>query len=241
MNMKKFPGIRRLAGLAAVDVYADDEDLDEDLDQDLDEDLDGLDGFDSDGDGQDDEPVAYSTTPERIQMQGLRGEGDPELPPMEEGRGCVSKKLPLEFLAFDTCVTPTKNVKRLPAITSSRDVAKTIYDSVKYQRNREFFSVLCLDSRNRPIGITTPHVGGRSTATVEAAVVLQAVVLVGAQAFIIAHNHPSGETVPSSEDVELTRRIYDGAKLLGLRLLDHIILSDDGSYFSFLDRGVMPR
>jgi DNA repair protein RadC len=56
-----------------------------------------------------------------------------------------------------------------------------------------------------------------------------------AAAWLCAHNHPSGEVVPSQEDLALTKRLRAGAELLGITLLDHLILGD--SYYSFADQG----
>ena len=53
---------------------------------------------------------------------------------------------------------------------------------------------------------------------------------------ILVHNHPSGMLRPSAEDIALTKRISEGAKLLDLRVLDHIIISNSG-YYSFADEG----
>lgn len=57
-----------------------------------------------------------------------------------------------------------------------------------------------------------------------------------AVAIIIGHNHPSGRTEPSMEDVEVTKRIKDAGEIMGIKLLDHIIVSKTG-YYSFLENG----
>jgi DNA repair protein RadC len=55
---------------------------------------------------------------------------------------------------------------------------------------------------------------------------------------LFVHNHPSGDPSPSDEDKQLTQRLLDVARLLGIRVLDHIIIGD-GSYYSFFDEGMM--
>ena len=62
----------------------------------------------------------------------------------------------------------------------------------------------------------------------------------GAPRIILAHNHPSGDPTPSKEDLELTKRIYDAAGILGIDLLDHIIIGNDryASIFSMKRIGV---
>jgi DNA repair protein RadC len=189
----------------------------------------------------------YPTQREDIRLLGL-GEAAPYGVSAEADRGpvdprtCTSKKLPFEYLRFDTCVTPMKGAKELPALKGSRDAVEVIRGAVhSTNRGREFFMVLCLNARNAPIGITVPHIGGRAFAMVEPSVVLQAVVLSGAMSFICAHNHPSGDPMPSPEDIEITKQLVAGGKLIKVELIDHIVMVDDGRYTSFLDRGLMPR
>jgi len=61
-----------------------------------------------------------------------------------------------------------------------------------------------------------------------------------AAAVIFVHNHPSGDTRPSQEDILLTRRLVQAGELLGIQVLDHIIVGD-GGHFSFRDNGLMQR
>ena len=56
---------------------------------------------------------------------------------------------------------------------------------------------------------------------------------------MIAHNHPSGDPEPSAEDASLTRRLAAAGSLLGIEILDHVILGEDGRYVSLKDRGVL--
>ena len=58
---------------------------------------------------------------------------------------------------------------------------------------------------------------------------------------IFIHNHPSGDTAPSDEDIQITKRLFEVGKLIGIRCLDHIIIGQ-GNYFSFADEGLIePR
>lgn len=60
----------------------------------------------------------------------------------------------------------------------------------------------------------------------------------GAKSVVFAHNHPSGNTSPSKQDIELTQHMYDSLKTLDIRLIDHIIITKN-SYFSFLEEGLI--
>ena len=66
--------------------------------------------------------------------------------------------------------------------------------------------------------------------------VFKPLVLMNAAAFICAHNHPSSDPTPSQEDRVLTQRLRQGAEILGITLLDHVVLGEE-RYFSFADQG----
>jgi DNA repair protein RadC len=56
---------------------------------------------------------------------------------------------------------------------------------------------------------------------------------------VFVHNHPSGDPAPSQEDIEITRRLKETGEMLGIRVLDHVVLGDNGRFFSFSDRGLL--
>ena len=76
--------------------------------------------------------------------------------------------------------------------------------------------------------------GGIASTTVDVRLVLKRALEVGATALVLAHNHPTGNLVPSSADLQLTKKMNEAAKILDIRLLDHLIVSEK-SYFSFAD------
>jgi DNA repair protein RadC len=67
--------------------------------------------------------------------------------------------------------------------------------------------------------------------------VFKAALLANASAVILGHNHPSGNVTPSPEDLAITKRIAGGGELMGIQLADHVIVSADGTYFSFKESG----
>jgi len=99
----------------------------------------------------------------------------------------------------------------------------------------EHFVVIALDAKSRVIGWTTIGIGGLSYCP---GAVWRFALLSNAASLILAHNHPSGDVTPSAEDCALTERLAKGGALLGLRILDHLIVSDH-EYFSFLDAGLL--
>lgn len=69
-------------------------------------------------------------------------------------------------------------------------------------------------------------IGSISSANVDVKQIFEETIKTGMSKFILVHNHPSGDATPSMQDLELTKRIEEGAKLLELQLLDHIVIGD---------------
>jgi len=68
----------------------------------------------------------------------------------------------------------------------------------------------------------------------------KAAILANAAAVILAHNHPTGDLSPSSEDIAITRRLKEAREILGIRVLDHVIIDTDSrSNLSFVERGLI--
>lgn len=96
----------------------------------------------------------------------------------------------------------------------------------------EVFVVACLDVKNKVKAISIVSKGSLSAAIVDPKVIIQLGLAVNASSIIVGHNHPSGDTQPSMEDTKITSRLDEATKLIGLKLLDHLIITDD-SYYSF--------
>lgn len=104
--------------------------------------------------------------------------------------------------------------------------------------DREHLVVLTLDTKNVVTSITTASVGSLNSSIVHPREIFKTAILSNAASIIIAHNHPSGDTTPSNEDINITQRIKEGGKLLGIELLDHIIVGDD-TYTSLKEKGLL--
>jgi len=122
-------------------------------------------------------------------------------------------------------------------IGSSEDVIN-YYAPYMRDLKKEVFKVMLLDGRNKLIGDLTISEGGLSSSVVDPKVVLKEAVRESAAALIFVHNHPSGESEPTEEDIEITNRLIKACELVGLRVLDHIIIGND-NYTSFLDKGLI--
>ena len=102
--------------------------------------------------------------------------------------------------------------------------------------DREQFLVCGLDAKHCIIGVNIVSIGTLTLAIVHPREVFKPLILMSAGAWICVHNHPSGDPTPSQEDRVLTSRLRQGAELLGITLLDHLILTDARCY-SFADQG----
>lgn len=98
--------------------------------------------------------------------------------------------------------------------------------------------VLLLDVKNQFVGHHVVSRGGIAESTVDIRLILRQALLTGAPNLILAHNHPSGNPMPSRQDNELTKRLITACQAVSLRLLDHIIIGDN-TYYSFADEGWM--
>jgi DNA repair protein RadC len=112
-------------------------------------------------------------------------------------------------------------------LKSPEDVAAEVKSQLKGKK-KEHFLVLCLDTRNRLIDRKLVSMGSLDTSIVHPREVFKEAISSCAASVILAHNHPSGNSEPSKEDVELTRRLVRTGEIVGIDVLDHIIVCDKG-------------
>lgn len=102
----------------------------------------------------------------------------------------------------------------------------------------EWFFVVLLNRKNYPLGRTAITKGIANSCLVHPREVFRPAILAGASAIICVHNHPSGITDPSRQDINVTRQLRQSGETLGIELLDHVIIGDPG-YYSFKDSGLL--
>jgi DNA repair protein RadC len=100
------------------------------------------------------------------------------------------------------------------------------------QADREHSAALFLDAHGKPTGASILGIGSLVTTPMPAREVFKAALLANAFSVILAHNHPSGSIKPSPRDISVTRSLMQAGELLGIRVLDHIITTPDGSFCS---------
>lgn len=98
--------------------------------------------------------------------------------------------------------------------------------------DREHFVTLMLDAKNRVIGLHTASIGTLSSALISPREVFKAAILANAASIILAHNHPSGDTTPSPEDIQVTETLKRAGQILGIDVLDHLIVGENGAFRS---------
>jgi DNA repair protein RadC len=103
---------------------------------------------------------------------------------------------------------------------------------------REHFLTLFLDGAHQVIGYSLVATGTANMCPVGIREVFQPAVILGACALICGHNHPSNNTEPSSADRQVTNSLRAGGELLGIKLLDHVIISED-EFYSFQEHGAL--
>jgi len=122
--------------------------------------------------------------------------------------------------------------RRAPSkITRPDQVAEYLRRRVRDDA-REHFVAIYLDGRHRPIADSVVSIGTATASLVHPREIFQPAIAVGACALLIGHNHPSGDVTPSTEDLDVTRRLAEAGRLLGVTLLDHIVWERGGAFHS---------
>jgi DNA repair protein RadC len=123
------------------------------------------------------------------------------------------------------------------SLCSSHDVAEYYRPRLR-DLKKEVFKCVMLDTKNRIIRDDDVSAGSLQASIVHPRETFKAAIRESAAAVIFIHNHPSGDTRPSQEDIHLTRRLIQAGEVLGIQVLDHIIVGD-GMHFSFRDNGLI--
>ncbi|QQP11075.1 DNA repair protein RadC [Lysinibacillus agricola] len=121
-------------------------------------------------------------------------------------------------------------------IRSPEDGAKTASRFIG-RDDREVFFVMCLNTKNNVIAVHRCHVGSLNASLVHPREVFKSAILNNASSVIVAHQHPSGDIAPSKEDINVTKRLAEAGKLLGIKVLDHLVVNSDTSFTSLKERG----
>ncbi len=165
-------------------------------------------------------PVTYQSTPE-IVLCGL-GDTDLQIPELNVTYSRASGKV------FEGNIRSAGDVAAFLKSTFGKEEIEL----------QEQFIVLYLNQKLDVIGYYRHSKGGINSTVADIRIIIGAALKCAAVSFVVAHNHPSGNLTPSGTDKELTAKLKESAKLMDIRLIDHIILTKN-SYFSFADEGLL--
>ena len=126
-------------------------------------------------------------------------------------------------------------------ITCSRDAYNVFMDSWNPETIEflESFKILLMSRSNAVLGILEISKGGISGTVSDVRVIFAAALKGSASGIICAHNHPSGNLNPSESDTRLTQKLKEAGNLMDIQLLDHLIISVEGDYYSFADNSLI--
>lgn len=132
---------------------------------------------------------------------------------------------------------PCKERQQVKDSESAYKIAKAQFpdETIDY---RESFKAIYMNRTSHVLGCLTVSEGGPCSTAVDVKLILQGALLTNATGVILAHNHPSGNLMPSGPDKSMTEKIKKALTVMDIQLLDHLIVTSE-SYFSFADEGVM--
>jgi DNA repair protein RadC len=158
------------------------------------------------------------------------------------------KKDNFQKLKVQVQLVRDKRLTKPVVIESPKEIYKLVKDEIQ-RWDREHFLAVMLDVRNGVIGIDEVSCGSVRFANLRLRLmvnsnivhpreVFKAAILANAVSIVVIHNHPSGDVEPSEDDIEITRRLVEASKILGIEVIDHLIVSKEG-YYSFKDAGLI--
>jgi DNA repair protein RadC len=127
-----------------------------------------------------------------------------------------------------------------PQITSSKSAYEVLLKA--WDENKiefvEQFKVLLLNRANRVLGVYEVSTGGISGTVADPRLIFVAALKANSSSLVLAHNHPGGSLKPSRQDEELTVKIREAGRYLEIKVLDHLIITNE-AYYSFADEGIL--
>jgi len=134
---------------------------------------------------------------------------------------------------LSTQISPYKSKK----LTDPKKVYQLMKSKLKDYRKEHFFTA-SLDSRNKLLGIDEISIGTLNSSLVHPRETFEAAIRRNAISVILLHNHPSGDTELSEEDLEMTRRLVESGKILDIEVIDHVVITKD-KFLSMKERGLL--
>ena len=137
-------------------------------------------------------------------------------------------------------LSKTQKIKLLNSTDIYSIMQQVLMRENKIDRNKKHFWTIGLDNANRILYIELISLGTTTSAPVEPMQVYRVAILKGAVQMVLVHNHPSGETKPSKEDISITDRLIQVGSIIGIKIIDHLIITEK-TYNSFADTELLQK
>lgn len=123
-------------------------------------------------------------------------------------------------------------------INSPSDGVDLVKDFLEGE-DRECFLAVYLNTKNEPNSIHTVTIGTLNASLIHPRELFKVAINANSAGILLFHNHPSGDTKPSQEDISITKRLVEAGNIMGIKILDHCILGDNGEFYSFKENNLI--
>lgn len=122
-------------------------------------------------------------------------------------------------------------------ISSPEDIVEIVMEDMRYLK-KEYLKTIFLNTKNIVIDVKDLSIGSLNSSIVHPREIFSEAIRKSSSSIVICHNHPSGDPTPSQEDINITKRLFEVGKLVGIDLLDHVIIGD-GNYISLKEKNII--
>jgi len=183
---------------------------------------------------------SVTVTAQRLlnRFDGIKGLADATVEELSQVKGIGLAKAAQIKAAFELGkrLESYPGTGKQPILTSTSEVVSLVQGRLRGKK-KEHFMALLLDTRGQLIRIAEVSVGSLDSSIVHPREVFKEAISASAASVIFVHNHPSGDTEPSQEDIGLTKRLAEAGEIMGIDVLDHVIVCDH-SYLSLKAKGL---
>lgn len=173
------------------------------------------------------------------ELDGLEGLLDAGIEEITKIKGIKNKKASQILAVGELVRRISKDVllKKRNKISSPNDIAKILMKDMVFLK-QEVLKLVMLDTKNNIIGLKDVFVGSLNTSIVHPREIFKEALKRSSSSIIVCHNHPSGDPTPSKEDIDITIRLKECGKIIGIDLLDHLIIGKN-RYVSLKEKGII--
>ncbi|HEX3010467.1 MAG TPA: DNA repair protein RadC [Syntrophomonadaceae bacterium] len=172
-----------------------------------------------------------------VKYKGIRGLKELSLEELLQEKGIGMAKAISIKAAVELGRRMGLDIQTRATIKSPEDVKNIVMEDMRYF-DREHFRVMYLDRRGGLLSMEDVSIGGLHSSIVHPREVFKPAIKKSANSVILIHNHPSGDVTPSREDIEVTKRLLEAGKIIGIEVLDHIIIGEN-NYCSLKSKGLI--